>query len=104
MENNVEQERRRSDMRLENIELGLAAVLTKLEGLIRLEERHDNSVRRIDSHQKKISSHENRVQSLEHNMNSNTQAVETTKRLGWLCISLVLAAVVYGIKDIVVDL
>lgn len=100
----MQEERRRSDIRLENIEAGLSAVLTKLEGLIRLEERHDNTVRRIEAHQRKINAHESRVQSLEHNMNTNSQAVETTKRLGWLCISLVLAAVVYGIKDILVAL
>lgn len=100
----MEGDRRRSDARLENIELGLAAVLTKLEGLIRLEERHDNSVRRIEAHQKKISAHENRVQNLEHIMSTNTQNIEATRRFGWLCMSLVLAAVVYGVKDIVVSL
>ena len=100
----MQEERRRSDVRLENIETGLAAVLIKLEGLIRLEERHNNTVKWIETQQKKINAHETRVQNLEHNVSTNTQSVEATKRLAWLCISVVLAAAVYGIKDLLVAL
>lgn len=95
----MDHDRRQTDVRFDNIDQGIRGINLKLEGLIRLETRHENSVKRIESHAERLMSHDKRLQHVEQVIHTNSKAVTFFERVGWFLFTLAAGSIIYSLRE-----
>jgi predicted RNase H-like nuclease (RuvC/YqgF family) len=84
--------------RLIGIEHTLEVIKDKLDVVVRLEERQDASVKRIDRVDGRLDVHGERLNEIEKEMASNNQQTGMIERGAWVAVSAVVGFVVYLLK------
>ena len=86
------------NQRLDKFERTLENIVSKLETLVRLEERHDGAVKRIDRHEDRMDGHATRLSALEASQRTNTATTGFIERGAWICFAAIVSAVMYFIR------
>ena len=80
-------------LRLDNMERKLDTIMSRLEDLIRLEQKHESTVDRLDRMEKKL-------ERLDDEVTSNTFITGVTERLGWIIVSAVVGVIAFFARGI----
>ena len=86
--------------RLDKFEKQLDIIVARLETLVRLEERHDGAVKRIDRQERLLDRHSERLDAVEQKTNSNTSTTNVFERGAWVVFAAVLSAVTFLITHV----
>lgn len=84
--------------RMEAVEGKLDRIIDKMEALIRLEERHDGTVKRVDRIDGRLDRHAERIGVLEAAAAVGDKAVGNLERAAWLVASAVVGFLAYVLR------
>jgi hypothetical protein len=77
----------------------LDSLLSKFDGVVRIEERQVALVNRVDLGDAKIHKHANLLMILEHKSTLNTKAAKNTERFFWIAVAAALSLAVFMLKE-----
>jgi len=81
--------------RLDKFERQLDIIVAKLESLVRLEEKHDGAVYRIDRQERRLDRHADRIDTLESGQNESRTSATMIERGFWLILTTVVSVTIY---------
>jgi len=81
--------------RLSRVEAQLELIVSRLEALVRLEERHDSALRRLDRVEAQGDAQAIRIDALEKTSASNSHTNRAVERGFWIVATAIMSAGVY---------
>ena len=86
------------DSRLSSLETKMDKVIERLDTLVRLEERHDGAVKRIDRHDDRLDRHASRIAQLEADAAVKLKSSSWIERFVWTVIAAAVGTAAYFVR------
>lgn len=84
--------------RLDRIETILERLTEKLDELVKLEARHDNTVYRVQRCEDRVDKMEEKMEGIQDQVRTNSMITGATERLGWIVVTAVVGVVAWFFK------